>query len=116
MRLSDYGRTATTDKIRSFKQLKKGWSYGEGVPFKDSMLNDAISLIREANVAGFYRTNAFPGLNGEVMCTIYHKEHYLEFSIEIDGSVVFCREDGDDEVCYQEKLSLNDAKQNLNTT
>lgn len=103
----------TVKKIRSFKQLTQGWSYGEGKPFKDSILNDAISVIREAFNLGFNITDAFPGLDGEVMCTIYHEDHYLEFTLEPDGNVTFVREKSDDEICYLEGLSLQDAKEKI---
>ncbi len=103
----------TVKKIHDFKKLGKGWSYGEGEPFKGSILNDAISLIREAFNLAFYTTDAFPGLNGEVMCTIYHEDNYLEFTLEPDGNVTFAREKSDDEICYQEGLSLQDAKEKI---
>jgi hypothetical protein len=109
----------TVKKIRDFKKLEKGWHYGEGELFKDSMLDNAIALIREAFNLAFYTTDAFPGLNGEVLCTIYHGEHYLEFILEPDGSVTFSREkkghesSGEEEICYQEGLSLQDAKEKI---
>lgn len=103
----------TVKKIHDFKKLGKGWSYGEGEPFKDSILNNAISLIREAFNLAFYTTDTFPGLNGEVMCTIYYSNHYLEFILEPDGDVTFTREKGDEEICYQEGLSLQDAKEKI---
>lgn len=109
----------TVKKIRDFKKLEKGWHYGEGELFKDSMLDNAIALIREAFNLAFYTTDAFPGLNGEVLCTIYYGEHYLEFILEPDGSVIFSREkkghesSGEEEICYQEGLSLQDAKEKI---
>lgn len=106
-------RIITVEKIRDFKNLEEGWHYGEGQPFKDSILDNAISIIQEAFNAAFYITDAFPGLSGEVMCTIYHGEHYLEFTIEPDSYITFSREKGDKEICYQEGLSLKDAKKTI---
>ena len=108
--IQDY---STEKKIRDFKKLEKGWNYGEGEPFNVSILDNAISLIHEAFNLAFYTTDAFPGLNGEVMCTIYHGEHYLEFILEPDGSVTFSHEKGEEEICYQEGLSLQDAKEKI---
>lgn len=99
----------TVKKIHSFKRLVTGWSYGEGKQFKVPVLNDAISLVEEAFNLSFHTTDTFPGLDGEVMCTIYHENHYLEFIIEPNGSITFTREYGDEEICYQEGLLLQEA-------
>ena len=72
----------TEKKIQSFKELESGWHYGEGVSIKQSVLDNAILLNQEAINQAFYETDAFPGLNGEVMVTIYSGEHYLEFTLE----------------------------------
>lgn len=69
------------DKILSFKSLKKGWHFGEGVEFNESIIQKAILLNTEAKKAG-YRTNAFPGINGEVQVTCSFYELSLEFTIE----------------------------------
>lgn len=103
----------TVKKIHDFRTLVKGWSYGEGELFNNSVLNNAISLLQEASKLGFHTTDAFPGLNGEVMCTIYHENHYLEFVIELDGNITFVHEKSDDEICYQEGLSLQEAKKKV---
>ncbi len=39
----------TVDKIHGFRTLVKGWSYGEGELFKNSVLNNTISLLQEAS-------------------------------------------------------------------
>lgn len=104
---------ATVKKIHGFKKLEKGWHYGEGELFEDSILDNAASLIQEAFDLAFYTTDAFPGLNGEVICTIYYGDHYLEFILEPDDSITFSREKGDEEICYQEELSLQGAKEKI---
>ncbi len=103
----------TIEKIYDFQKLEKGWSYGEGIPFQESILDDAVSLIKEAIKFAFYTTDAFPGLDGEIMCTVYYHEHYLEFIIESDRSVTFSREKDGEEICYQEGLLLQDAKDKI---
>ncbi|MCP4683059.1 MAG: hypothetical protein GY864_12055 [Desulfobacterales bacterium] len=100
----------TKKKIQSFKELKSGWHYGEAVPLEQSILDKAISLNREAIRLAFFETDAFPGLNGEVMFTIYYEGHYLEFTFEPDGSVTFYHEEADKEISYQQGLSFQDAK------
>jgi hypothetical protein len=97
-------------KIQGFKELESGWHYGEGISFGQAVTDDAIALIKEANHLGFYETDAFPGVNGEIMVTIYFKSHYLEFIVEPNGSVTFSHEEGNEEVSYYEGLSISDAK------
>ena len=100
---------ATEDKIRKFADLGEGWNYGEGINFRQSVLDDAISLNRRAIALGFSETDAFPGVNGGIMVTVYHHDHYLEFIIEPDGMITFCQEKRSKEISYQEELSLEEA-------
>ena len=96
-------------KIRGFARFEPGWHYGEGVRFDKARLNKAICLNDEAIRRGFVQTDAFPGVSGEVMITIYHGRHYLEFSIEPDDTVVFVYEFDDEEVTYEEGLDFDAA-------
>jgi hypothetical protein len=100
-------------KIQGFKGLKRGWHYGEGVSFEQSILDNAIALNRETISLGFLETDVFPGLNGEVVFTIYLDDHYLEFTLEPNGSITFCHEKGDKEISYQEGLSFQIAKERI---
>ena len=103
----------TERKIRGFRELERGWHYGEGVPIEQSTLDNAIVLHQEAVRLGFLETDAFPGLNGEVMFTIYLDDHYLEFILEPNGNVTFYREKSDEEISYQEGLSFQNAKEKI---
>lgn len=100
----------TERKIQGFKKLENGWHYGEGVALEQSILDNAIALHQEAIRLAFFETDAFPGFNGEVMFTIYFENHYLEFTLEPNGVVTFYREKDDEEICYQEGLSFEEAK------
>ena len=103
-------REVTEKKIRRFGEFENGWHYGEGVSFEQSVLDNAIALNREAIRLAFYETDAFPGTDGEVMLVVYSGDYDLEFVFERDGSVTFCHERGDEEICYRERLSLQDAR------
>ncbi len=100
----------TERKIRGFKKLENGWHYGEGVAFEQSILDNAIALHQEVIHWAFFETDAFPGLNGEVVFTIYFDKHYLEFTLEPDDSVTFYQEKNGEEIYYQEGLSFQEAK------
>ena len=100
----------TERKLQEFKNLQNGWHYGEGVSFQQAIIDNTISLHQEAIRLTLFETNAFPGLNGEIMLAIYSGVHYLEFTLEPDDSVTFYREKDNEEICYQEELSLDKAK------
>lgn len=100
----------TQKKIWSFKSLTKGWHYGEGVPFTKDLLERAIALNQDALNFGFFETDAFPGISGEIMLVIYHENQDLEFTIETNGQITFVHEIDGEEILYEESLSFEDAK------
>jgi len=113
-RQRDAGLRATPDdterKIASFQRLRAEWHYRtEGRPIESPILERALRLHREAVRQGFERTDAFPGLHGEVMLTIYDDSNYLELVIEADGTVDFVRERDGVEIACLEGLSLDRA-------
>lgn len=105
-----YGGNETERKIQSFKLLQKGWSYHEGMEFQEQIISIAIDLNRTALNLGLSKTDAFPGLAGEVRVTIYEGKHDLEFTVEPDNSITFLYEVDNVEKDYQESLDLHEAK------
>ncbi len=100
---------ATEKKINSFKALPIGWHYGSGIPPLAKVLDQANRLNQYAGLMGFEATDAFPGIDGEVMLTVYDGDIYLEFSIEVDSSIDYIHEHGGKEVDSKEKISLHQA-------
>ena len=45
-------------KILSFRKLEKGWNHGEGIPFKEEIIQKALGLERKAFIYGFNETDA----------------------------------------------------------
>jgi len=100
----------TERKIAGFRHLRAEWHYRtEGRPIEPSLLERALRLHKEATRQGFERTDAFPGLHGEVMLTVYDDANYLEFVIETDGTVDFVLERDGVEIAYLEGLSMDRA-------
>lgn len=99
----------TIVKIKSFEKLQPGWSFGEGSQFEKDILTKGIKLIKIAGSFGFKETDAFPGLNGEVMVTLYLEENYWEFTIQPDRNVTFVQEKNDETIIYEEGLSFKTA-------
>lgn len=102
----------TTRKIKSFRDRKPGWHYGGGVPPTEEIAKKAISISDLAAQLG-YASDAFPGIDGEIMVAVYHKPGHLEFTVEVNGRITFAREQDEEEVVYREGCTLNDALKEL---
>lgn len=107
---SSESRHATEDKIRGFQTYLAGWHFGEGIPYQETTINITLNLHKAAIEKRFYTTDAFPGLRGQIVLTIYQGDHYFEFTIEPDGNISLHHEINGVEISYNEYLSLNDAK------
>ena len=112
MKVLDERENPTKDKILSFLQLSPKWHFGEGVPPSQEIVNEALMIANQATLSTF-NTDSFPGIDGEIMVTVYHKEHYLEFTVETDGSVTFFREKNNQELSYRENIPFNVAIEEL---
>ncbi|MEZ4866284.1 MAG: hypothetical protein R3C14_33515 [Caldilineaceae bacterium] len=99
----------TFEKIQSFAQLQPGWGFGEGIAFAQSTLNKAIQLAKTAHTLGFHETDAFPGLNGEIMVTVYQGKEYWEFTLQPTETIIFVYERDDETVTYEEGLPFEFA-------
>jgi hypothetical protein len=100
----------TDEKILNFADVAMGWHFGEGVQISSSAIRDAAKLHDTFLLNGFYETDAFPGLAGEVRVTAYHENQYFEFTREVNGKWSYVAElDGviDDE---QDSLTLEKAQ------
>ena len=86
----------TLKKILSFAQFQEGWSFGEGVAFAKSTVDKAVQLAKTAHTLGFHETDAFPGLNGEIMITVYQGNEYWEFTLEPTETITFVYEKADE--------------------
>jgi hypothetical protein len=101
--------TQTTAKILSFGELPVGWHFGGGVPPAKETIAAALHLNREAEASGFDKTNAFPGIEGEIQVTAHLGALCLEFTIERDGGITFVKEKGGQEIAYESGLTLDEA-------
>lgn len=95
----------TESKIWSFRRLRNGWHCGEGSEFSERELLEAIKLHSEIVGVGILKTNAFPGLSGEVRVTAYQEDSYAEFTLEKNGLWTFSLEKGEEEKDRKEFLS-----------
>jgi hypothetical protein len=105
----------TAEKISSFRELPTGWHYGNGNAPSDETIQKALTLNSELALSGFSKTNAFPGIEGEIQVTAYHGPLYLEFTIEPDRGITFIYEHNGEEIEQKEKLDLRTAVQIIRT-
>jgi hypothetical protein len=106
--------STTIRKIADFTRLPRGWHYGEGVPASRLLaLRAVLFLSRPTLILGSVRTDAFPGINGEIQVTIYRGKSYLELTIEPNGKTTFVRENDDVEIEYQQDLSSQEIEDRL---
>lgn len=83
-------------KLKAFSRLR-GWNYTDGLVFSEDTIAASRQLLDKITNGGFYRTDAFPGLNGEVMLVVYLDADTLEFIIEPTLTVTFTRETANSE-------------------
>jgi hypothetical protein len=103
----------TMRKIQSFEKLALGWNYGQGGPVDPTVIRGAITVLLKFSLAGLNDTDAFPGLNGEVMVTAYEGDHYLEAILENDGSITVTYDVNDVEKFSKERMGSESALSKL---
>jgi hypothetical protein len=88
----------TEQKIRSFRHLTPGWHYGRGIPISETVTRIALRLNALSRYMGVLTTDAFPGVDGEILLTCYVREHYLEVLVRPDEAVSIIHEIADEVV------------------
>jgi len=103
----------TEEKIASFAELEAGWHYGRGNGVPREIIDAAVTLLFCFVMAGFKKTDAFPGVDGEVMVTAYDGDHAVSVTVERDRTYTISHEIGKEERLYEPGLSEVDAYRNL---
>ncbi len=99
----------TTDqRISDFLKLPQGWHYGEGNAPNEKTVDDSLFINNQATLLGL-KTEAFPGINGEIQINCYSDHKTLEFTIESTGKILLVKEDGGIEISNQEDLTIEEA-------
>jgi hypothetical protein len=103
----------TRDKIIGFAYLPVGWNFNKGVPAKEPALKTALTLLDELEKAGFHDTDAYPGDDGSVMVSAYALPDYFDFDVKPSGRITVAHARGDDDLSYQEGLSMEEAQRKI---
>lgn len=104
---------STAKKIWDFKNLSKGWHYGEGDKFEELVLIIAQTLVQTGRNSGIRKMDSFPGLNGNVIVTFYENARYLECTVRKDLTVEIVEELNGAEVSYVESAQIHDTLEKI---
>lgn len=101
----------TNEKLRSFAELPLRWHYGEGVPPSGSLISRLVEINNQAYRLGFSRTDAFPGVSGSIMLTLYHgDDHLIDLTVEPDEkTATYLYEKNGEEIAYHDDIDLSTA-------
>src|SRR6266568_6227153 len=103
----------TADKIRDFLRLTDGWHYGRGDAPAPDIVSESLRIHSMMVAAGFRDTDAFPGIDGEVLLTAYQDSHYIEIMVEIDARVTFTHELNDVVASRKANLTEDECRKEL---
>ncbi len=109
----DYYDYHESSKILGFETLEEGWHFGEGSAINIEIIKKALELDKKAYDCGYFATDAFPGLDGEIAFTIYYQDDYFEFIIENNEEVTFFHEYKDVEVDCKSNISFDQALEKI---
>ena len=113
--LDPFDKSATTEeKIRDFLTFPKGWHAGEGHGPNQETVDKALTVLSEMRKAGFCKTDAFPGVWGEIEVDAYLGVHCLDFIVEVNGTITSAYEVGKEDVEYEERIPFENAIKLLN--
>ena len=113
MKIDNDKQNPTIVKVKNFLRLEQGWHFGEGNPPTIECTKKASRIVERA-IMLLFGVDVFPGIDGEIMVTIYYKNHYLEFIVETDETVTFIHEQDDIEIDSKENLHFSSALKKLN--
>jgi hypothetical protein len=107
--------TRTIRKINDFRFMPVGWHYGKGGPISEKTIGLALHAYESLLLVGLSRTDAFPGADGEVLVTAYHKKttgfnSYIAVMIETNGFMSVRYEINQTDVSYIESDDIRVIK------
>src|SRR3990172_1105271 len=99
----------TTTKLRELGSLQPGWHYGDGVRISQNLITKAITVAQKAVSFGFFESNAFPGVDGGILVTVYKGNCTFEIRLFPDGRAGFVKEVDDEDVAFFENVTVERA-------
>ena len=103
----------TVRKIESFAELRAGWHFGEGGPISRDRISVAKEFHNTLISLGFTTTDAFPGVNGEIMLAAYVGQRCIEIVIEADDTISLVYEESGQTLLEAGGLTADAARSHL---
>jgi hypothetical protein len=100
---------ATGQVIDGFVESAADPILGKSEPPSEDTRQLAKQLAQTANEQDLFKTDAFLGIGGQIQIVVYHLRHYLELTIESDGSIDYFREYGGTEIEGCEQLTIGES-------
>lgn len=79
-------------RLAEFAAFTEGWHFGEGVQFRQDILDRTRQLLKLLRNAWVIDLNVYPCVNGDVHLLAKSNEHRLELFIREDGLTDLCEE------------------------
>lgn len=100
-------------ELDKFRELEDGWYYGEGVSFEQSVI-EAAACLNGIALNLEMKTEAFPGLDGDVMLSAYADNKSFDFVFKSEDKEIVCyyeykNGEVEQEEC-QENMTLQEAE------
>lgn len=105
--------SVTAEKIKSLSSLPVGWHYGQGGPLSGNVINKALEIDTHYRQLGFTATDAFPGVDSELMITAYRGSHCIETVISSDARYSVTHEHDDTEISATLNVDETTAKRTI---
>ncbi len=105
----------TARKIQDFRNYKRGWHYGEGIPVEEDTILIALDILQQYRLSPIDKTDAFLGLDGDIRVAAYKDNIHIETTIFDQDHIDFHverlnTESDDDELISMEALSIDKVK------
>lgn len=98
----------TDEKIKKFKNLSVGWHYGKGIPPSSDTVTLSLRINDQAVLFGL-KTDAFPGVDGEIQVNCYYDDETIELIIEPNGEICLVHDRNNVELESFESSKLSDV-------
>lgn len=108
-------RLETEKKIKSFLGKPVGWHYGQGGPPSARRVAMALAYLSVLDALNLRQTDAFPGIDGEIMIRAYKDSTYFSLSIETNYMTTLSVDTPGDEDFEKEDLPISQAIALLST-
>lgn len=108
------GGTRAKLKLDTFAALPAGWHYGRGNPISQAVLDRADKVVGYLVMSGISRTDAFPGVDGEVQITGYNGDHFIAVDVNADETFDVKHDVGGVECCFEDDCVWPGVKDVIN--